>query len=163
MRRSGVRSSSSPPKSPGQRGSVGLFFADRRGTEEALALYRRNFRYSARHAQPSATICVWALAADTEAEAVRLPMTREHWRVGFEKGLRTPLLSPEAAAAHPYTEAERSIIQRRRERAIVGTADQVASKLEELAALFGLDEIVINAWTHDPVARHRSYELIVRA
>ena len=163
MRRSGVRSSSSPPKSPGQRGSVGLFFADRRGTEEALALYRRNFRYSARHAQPSATICVWALAADTEAEARRLLMTREHWRVGFEKGLRTPLLSPEAAAAHPYTEAERSIIQRLRERAIVGTADQVASKLEELAALFGLDEIVINTWTHDPVARRRSYELIAQA
>ena len=139
------------------------FFTDGRGTEEALALYRRNFRPSARHARPSATICVWALAADTEAEARRLLMTREHWRVGFEKGLRTPLLSPEAAAAHPYTEAERSIIQRRREQAIVGTADQVASKLEELAALFGLDEIVINAGTHDPVARHRSYELIAQA
>ena len=139
------------------------FFTDGRGTEEALALYRRNFRPSSRHAQPTATICVWALAADTEGEARRLLMTREHWRVGFEKGLRTPLLSPEAAASHPYTEAERSIIQRLRERAIVGTADQVASKLKELAALFGLDEIVINTWTYDPIARHRSYELIAQA
>jgi luciferase family oxidoreductase group 1 len=139
------------------------FFTDGRGTEEALALYRRNFRSSARLSQPSATICVWALAADTEAEARHLLMTREHWRVGFERGLRTPLLSPEAAAAHPYTEAERSIVQRLRERAIVGTADQVAAKLKELAAVFGLDEIVINTWTHDPAARHRSYELIAQA
>ncbi len=139
------------------------FFTDGRGTEEALALYRRNFRSSARHAEPLATICVWALAADTEAEARHLLMTREHWRVGFENGLRTPLLSPEAAAAHPYTQAERSIIERLRERAIVGTADQVASKLKELAAVFGLDEIVINTWTHDPAARHRSYELIAQA
>ena len=139
------------------------FFTDGRGTEEALALYRRNFRSSARHAQPSATICVWALAAETEAEARHLLMTREHWRVGFERGLRTPLLSPEAAAAHPYTEAERSIVQRLRERAIVGSADQVAAKLKELAAVFGLDEIVINTWTHDPAARHRSYELIAQA
>jgi luciferase family oxidoreductase group 1 len=138
------------------------FFTDGRGTEEALALYRRNFRASSIHAQPSATICVWALAADTEAEARHLLRTREHWRVGFEKGLRTPLLSPEAAAAQPYTEAERSIIQRLRERAIVGTADQVTSKLIELAAMFGLDEIVINTWTHDPAARHRSYELIAQ-
>ena len=138
------------------------FFTDGRGTEEALALYRRNFRASSLHAQPSATICVWALAADTEAEARHLLRTREHWRVGFEKGLRTPLLSPEAAAAQPYTEAERSIIQRLRERAIVGTADQVTSKLKELAAMFGLDEIVINTWTHDPAARHRSYELIAQ-
>jgi len=139
------------------------FFTDGRGTEEALALYRRNFRSGARLSQPSATICVWALAADTEAEARRLLMTREHWRVGFERGLRTPLLSPEAAAAHPYTEAERSIVQRLRERAIVGTADQVAAKLKELAAVFGLDEIVINTWTHDPAARYRSYELIAQA
>ncbi len=138
------------------------FFTDGRGTEEALALYRRNFRASSLHAQPSATICVWALAADTEAEARRLLSTREHWRVGFEKGLRTPLLSPEAAAAQPYTDAERSIIRRLRERAIVGTADQVTLKLKELAAMFGLDEIVINTWTHDPAARHRSYELIAQ-
>ena len=139
------------------------FFTEGRGTEEALALYRRNYRPSARHPQPQATICVWALAADTEDEARRLLTTREHWRVGFEKGLRTPLLSPEAAAAHPYTEAERSIVQRLRERAIVGTADQVASKLAELATTFGLDEIVVNTWTHDPAARHRSYELIAQA
>src|SRR5512145_650395 len=139
------------------------FFTDGRGTEEALALYRRNFRSSARHARPSATICFWALAADTEAEARHLLMTREHWRVGFEKGLRTPLVSPEAAALHPYTDAERAVIERLRERAIVGTADQVAGKLAALAASFGLDEIVINTWTHDPLARQRSYELIAQA
>src|SRR5512139_2147639 len=100
------------------------FFTDGRGTEEALAIYRRNFHPSVHHAQPLATICVWALAAETDAEARRLLMTREHWRVGFEKGLRTPLVSPEAAALHPYTDAERAVIQRLRERAIVGTADQ---------------------------------------
>src|SRR3954447_23649917 len=67
------------------------FFSDGYGTEQALALYRRNYRPSALHAEPLATICVWALAADTEAEARHLLQTREHWRVGFEKGLRTPL------------------------------------------------------------------------
>jgi hypothetical protein len=39
----------------------------------------------------------------------------------------------------------------------------VAAKLAALAASFGLDEIVINTWTHDPVARQRSYELIAQA
>ena len=102
------------------------FFTDGRGTEEALALYRDNYRPSARFPEPVATICVWALAADTEAEARRLLMTREHWRVGFEKGLRTPLVSPEEAEAHPYTDAERAIVQRLRDKAIVGTGAQVA-------------------------------------
>jgi len=139
------------------------FFTDGRGTEEALALYRRNFRSNPGQSEPVATICVWALAADTEAEAQRLLMTRAHWRVGFERGLRSPLVSPAVASAHPYTEPERSLIRRLRERAIVGTAEQVASRLTELAGVFGLDEIVINTWTHDPAARHRSYELIAHA
>ncbi len=139
------------------------FFTDGRGTEEALALYRASYRPSARHPDPVATICVWALAADTEAEARRLLATREHWRVGFEKGLRTALVSPEDAAAHPYTDAELAIVRRLRERAIVGTGAQVAARLRELAAQFALDEIVVNTWTHDPAARRHSYELIARS
>ncbi len=138
------------------------FFTDGRGTAEALALYREGYRPSARFPAPQATICVWALAADTEAEARRLLMTREHWRVGFEKGLRTPLVSPEEAAAHPYTDTERAIIARLREKAIAGTGAQVAGRLRALAAEFALDEIVVNTWTHDPEARRRSYELLAR-
>src|SRR5271169_6630119 len=64
------------------------FFSDGAGVEEALALYRRNYRPSERYPSPHATICVWALAADTTSEARRLLMTREYWRAGFEKGLR---------------------------------------------------------------------------
>lgn len=139
------------------------FFVDGRGTAEALGLYREHYRPSPRHPQPQATICVWALAAETEAEARRLLQTREHWRVGFEKGLRTPLLSPEAAAAHPYTEVELEIVRRLRAKAIVGTGAQVVERLRALVAEYALDEIVINTWTHDPVARQRSYELIIEA
>ncbi|MEO8385097.1 MAG: LLM class flavin-dependent oxidoreductase [Betaproteobacteria bacterium] len=138
------------------------FFTEGRGTEEALALYRRLYRPSERYPVAHATICVWALAADTEAEARRLLMTREQWRVGFEKGLRTPLVSPQDAEAaySSYTDAERATIESLRGKAIVGTATQVATRLRALAEKFALDEIVINTWTHDPAARHRSYTLL---
>ena len=140
------------------------FFTEGRGTEQALELYRRLYRPSARYPVPQATICVWALAADTEAEARRLLMTREHWRVGFEKGLPTPLVTPQdAAAAYAvYTDTERTTVESVRSKAIVGTASQVATRLQELAAKFALDEIVINTWTHDPAMRHRSYGLIAK-
>ena len=140
------------------------FFTEGRGTEQALELYRRLYRPSARYPVPQATICVWALAADTEAAARRLLMTREHWRVGFEKGLPTPLVTPQdAAAAYAvYTDTERTTVESVRSKAIVGTASQVATRLQELAAKFALDEIVINTWTHDPAMRHRSYGLIAK-
>jgi luciferase family oxidoreductase group 1 len=139
------------------------FFTEGRGTEEALALYRRNYRPSARHPVPQATICVWALAADTEARARHLLKTREFWRVGFEKGLRKPLVTPEFADAYPYTDSERATIDALRRKAIVGTGSAVAERLIQLAQHFALDEIVVVTWTHDPAARQRSYELLASA
>ena len=139
------------------------FFTEGQGVEEALALYRRNYRPSARHPEPEATICVWALAADSEAEARRLLMTREFWRIGFQHGLRQPLVTPEAAAAWPYSDAERATIASLRRKALVGTADQVAARLNELAQRLALDELVIVTWTHEPLPRLRSYELLAAA
>jgi luciferase family oxidoreductase group 1 len=136
------------------------FFSEGAGVDEALALYRRNYRPSERYPRPSATICVWALAADTDDEARRLLKTREYWRAGFEKGLRMPLVSPEEAAAHPYTAAELAMIDKLRGSALVGTGAQVAAKLHALARRLGLDEIVINTWTYDAQARRRSYEIL---
>jgi luciferase family oxidoreductase group 1 len=139
------------------------FFNDGAGVEDALSLYRQAYRPSERHPAPYATICVWALAADTRAEAHRLLTAREHWRVGFEKGLRMPLISPEDAAAYPYTPAERATIERLRAVTLAGTAANVASGLYELAERLELEEIVINTWTFDPEARRHSYALLAAA
>ncbi|RPI44350.1 MAG: LLM class flavin-dependent oxidoreductase [Betaproteobacteria bacterium] len=139
------------------------FFSDGHGVERALELYRRNYRPSERHPEPQATICVWALAADTEAEARHLALSREHSRVERERGIRRALLPPEEVAALTYTAAERAKIESIRSRALVGTADQVATGLNALAARLALDELVIVTWTYDPAPRHRSYELLARA
>ena len=139
------------------------FFSEGRGVEEALALYRRNYRPSTRYPRPQATICVWALAADTEDEARRLLQTREFWRVGFEHGIRKPLVTPEFAAAYPYSGAERETIEALRRKALVGAGETVAARLTELAGRLQLDELVVVTWTHDPAARRRSYELLAQA
>jgi alkanesulfonate monooxygenase SsuD/methylene tetrahydromethanopterin reductase-like flavin-dependent oxidoreductase (luciferase family) len=83
--------------------------------------------------------------------------------VGFEKGLRNPLVSPERALAHPYSDDERALVDRLRRKAFVGTAEQVATGLTALAQRLELDELVVNTWTFDPAARHRSYELLATA
>ena len=139
------------------------FFTDGRGAAEALELYRSRFRPSPRHPHPEATVCIFALAADTEAEARRLLRTRELWRVGFERGIRAPLASPEDAAAHPYDAADLARIDALRQRAFAGTAAQVAERLDAEARRLALDELVIVTWTHDPAARERSYELLAQA
>ncbi|WP_151445648.1 LLM class flavin-dependent oxidoreductase [Lacisediminimonas profundi] len=139
------------------------FFSEGRGVEQALQLYRQNYRPSPRYPAPVPTICVWALAADTEQEARHLLKTREHWRVGFEQGLRLPLISPEEADRQSYGEADLARIASVRSKALVGTGEQVLEKISVLGQQLGLDEIVINTWAFDPMARRRSYELIAKA
>ena len=138
------------------------FFSEGRGVEEALRLYRENYRPSPRFPRPIATICIWALAADSDEEARRLATTREFWRIGFEKGLRPPLVSPDEALRHPYSDAERARIDDMRRRAFVGTAARVAAALKEEARRLALDDLVIVTWTYDAAPRHRSYELLAR-
>jgi luciferase family oxidoreductase group 1 len=139
------------------------FFSDGKGVEEALDVYRQRYRPSARYPVPQATICIWALAADTDAEARHLLRTREHWRVGFEKGVREPLVAPEEAAAHAYTDDDQARIDALRRRAFVGTADAVAARLRAEAQRLGLDELVIVTWTFDAAARAHSYTLLAQA
>ena len=139
------------------------FFSDGHGVEQALALYRQNYRPSERFPTPQPTICVWALAADTEAEAERQLMTREYWRVRFEQGLLGPLVAPGHAAAHVYNSAEMARIAELRSKALVGTGPQVLARIEALADRLGLDEIVVNTWAHDPLVRQHSYRLLAEA
>ncbi|MES2564005.1 MAG: LLM class flavin-dependent oxidoreductase [Pseudomonadota bacterium] len=139
------------------------FFTDGHGVEQALELYRRNYRASAEYPKPQATICVWALAADTEAEARHLATSREHSRILRDIGVREALVPPEEAAAYQYTPAQELKLDSMRRKAFVGATPQVKAQLTDLAAHLELEELVVVTWTHDPAARHRSYELLAEA
>jgi luciferase family oxidoreductase group 1 len=138
------------------------FFSEGTGVEQALELYRRDFRPTEKNPKPIATICVWALAADTEEEALRQFKTRERAIVDRRQGIRLPLMPPEEAE-RPYAPAELLTADKLRRKAIVGSAARVAEKLKALAKYLDLDELVVVTWTYDPEPRHRSYELIAEA
>jgi luciferase family oxidoreductase group 1 len=139
------------------------FFMDGQGVERALELYRHLYQPSERHPQPQATICVWALAADTEAEARHHALSRERWRLDRQLGVLGPLQAPDVIATRGYTADEWPTVDTLRSKALVGTAEQVAAGLRTLAASLGLQEMVINTWAHDPAVRRRSYTLLAEA
>lgn len=137
-------------------------FISERGAAQALQLYRETYRPSARHPEPLGAICVWALTAETEAEANRLFSSRALARLNRDHGIFAPLASPEEAEAYPYTDADRAHIARIRELAIFGTPDVVAAKLRAVAAECGVEEVAVLTSVHDPLARQRSYTLLAR-
>jgi alkanesulfonate monooxygenase SsuD/methylene tetrahydromethanopterin reductase-like flavin-dependent oxidoreductase (luciferase family) len=73
------------------------------------------------------------------------------------------LISPAEAASRVLTQAERQVSERLRRKALVGSGDHVAERLQELATRLALDELVVVTWTFDPEPRLRSYELLAKA
>jgi luciferase family oxidoreductase group 1 len=136
------------------------FFMDGRGVEEALALYRQLYRPSDRHPKPQATICVWALVADTEDEARHHALSRDRWRLDRQTGRLGPLRWPDEVAAQGFTEAETASLAPMRQRAFVGRADRVGEQLRALARELALDELVVNTWACEPAVRRTSYRLL---
>ncbi len=139
------------------------FFSYGFDVDQALELYRKNYRPSELYPRPQCTICVWALAADTEAEALYQFKSRERALIERESGIRQPLMSPEEASARALTPAEQAFSQKLLRHAVVGTAEQVKTRLDALAKRLDLDELVIVTWTYDAAPRMRSYELLAQA
>ncbi|GAN76030.1 LLM class flavin-dependent oxidoreductase [Acidisphaera rubrifaciens] len=139
------------------------FITEGRGAEQAIDAYRTQFRPSAQLAAPHVAVCVWALAADTRQEAERLLTSRLAWRLGRNRGLFEPLMSPDEVAARAFSDAERAHMEAGRSVSIYGTGEEVARQLDALASGLGADEVAVLTTVHDPQARRRSYTLLAEA
>ena len=137
------------------------FITDGEGAGQALAIYRETFRPSAGLAKPHATVCVWALAADTDEEAWRLFESRARWRMDRNLGRLGSLLPPDEAP-RAWSPAEQMALDRLKANAIVGSAATVSSRLRQLARQLQVDEVVLITWTHDAQAQRRSFELLAQ-
>lgn len=138
------------------------FITDGQGADQALSLYRDGFR-DQRGSGPRAAVAVYALAADTRAEAERLFAPRALWRLFRDRGVYPPLPTAEEAAAHAYTESEAARVARMRERAIIGTAAEVRDQLSAMAQSLRADEVAVLTPCHDKAARRRSITLLAEA
>ncbi len=138
------------------------FITDGQGAEQALSLYRETFQ-ATRGTTPNAAVAVYALAADSRAEAERLFAPRALWRLFRDRGNFPPFPTAEEAEAHPYTEAERARVDRMRERAIIGTGAEVRDRLAAMAAELNVQEVAVLTPCHDKAARARSVTLLAEA
>jgi luciferase family oxidoreductase group 1 len=137
------------------------FITDGQGAEQALQMYRETFRSNAQLDKPHATLCLWALAADTDEEAWHLFKSRARWRMDRNMGRIGPMLPPDQAD-RDYSVAEQMALDALKSNALVGSVSTVGAKLRSLADKLQLDELVIITWTHDPKAQLHSYELLAQ-
>jgi luciferase family oxidoreductase group 1 len=136
-------------------------FINREGAPIA-ALYRERFEPSTQLATPRIAVGVWALCADTDEEAERLALSSRMAMILLREGKLIPVPPVEKAQAF-FAERERTGGPGRSRRTVVGSPATVRAGLEEVAALYGAEELILVTITHDHAARVRSYELIADA
>jgi luciferase family oxidoreductase group 1 len=139
-------------------------FINPRSGPAAVSSYRENFKPDGpRRGEPRVSVCVIVLCAETEEEVDRLAAGAALWRLQLELGRPGPVPHPDRAHAHEWTDEQRARNAKMRVRHAIGTPDQVAAKLQEIAADYDTDELLALTITHDPAARRRSYELVAQA
>jgi luciferase family oxidoreductase group 1 len=148
---------------------TGFAFAGHFGSvdpAEAVDGYLRSFRPSGRPGAPSeprVMLAVSAIVADTEERAQQLALANDLSIARLRSNRPGPLPSPQEAAAHTWTEAEREISTAARRFVTVGTPDAVREGLLERARHAQADELIVTTNVHDPAERVRSFELLAQA
>jgi luciferase family oxidoreductase group 1 len=127
--------------------------------DEALALYRRDFRPSARLQQPYAMLGINVVAADSDAEARRLFTTQQQSFINLRRG-RPGLIPPPIDDIESYwTPPEKLMVERALACAVVGAADTVKEGIAAFIERHRPDELMITANVFEHAARQHSFEI----
>jgi luciferase family oxidoreductase group 1 len=128
-----------------------------------MLTYREQFKPSASRATPLAILAVHVVCADTDAEADRLASSVDLNIARRRQGQFLPIPSPEEAAAHDYSPADRAWIAQNRARLVVGGTGKVLAHLTPLIEQTKTDELMVTSMIYDHEARKHCYTLLAQA
>jgi luciferase family oxidoreductase group 1 len=115
------------------------------GTAEALELYRSGFQPTEANPTPRTFLTVNAVVADSQEEADRLALPQLQAMVALRTGqpLRAQRLVEEAEK-ETIPEAHQSLLEAMSRRWIIGTPEETAAQVQELAATYTVDEVMVH-------------------
>ena len=128
--------------------------------DEALALYRRDFRPSARLAKPHAMLGINVVAAQSDAEARRLFTTQQQSFINLRRGMPGLIPPPIDDIESYWTPTEKFGVERALACSVVGDVRTVREGLMAFIGRHRPDELMITANVFEHGLRRRSYELV---
>ena len=131
--------------------------------DEALALYRREFRPSPRLQQPYAMLGLNVVAADDDALAHRLFTTQQQSFVTLRRGHPGLIPPPIDDIEAFWTPVEKAGVERALACAVVGAPDTVQRGIDAFVARHRPDELILTANVFDHAARRHSFALAAAA
>jgi luciferase family oxidoreductase group 1 len=125
----------------------------------AVALYRANFRPSARCAKPYVMLGFNVFAADSDEEAALWATSMQQAFVNLRSGRPSRLPPPLAGYASHLAAPERAMLDQVLACTAIGAASTVRAGLHDFIQRTVADELMITSQIYDHAARLRSYEI----
>ena len=135
-------------------------FINARGGDEVTRFYRDNYKGKGR---PNVIVCTFLICGETDEQAERLAASIDLRRLHMALNIDSAVPTPDEAARHQYSPEERQYVLSQRARAVIGGPQKCRRELEEMAARYGADEVMVLTITGDYATRLRSYELLIEA
>ncbi|MBD3732787.1 MAG: LLM class flavin-dependent oxidoreductase [Sphingopyxis sp.] len=131
--------------------------------DEALDIYRRQFKPSDQLAEPYAAAAFNVFAADTREEAELLASSQQQAFVALRTGNPGKMKPPLEGYKDSLPPNARAILDHVLQCSAVGTVDDVAAGLKAFRARTGVDEIIVASSMYDHTARKHSVALAMEA
>jgi luciferase family oxidoreductase group 1 len=128
--------------------------------DEALALYRRDFRPSEHLARPHAMLGINVIAAESDAQARKLFTTQQQSFINLRRGMPGLIPPPIDDIESYWTPTEKFGVERALACSVVGDACSVREGLLAFIARHQPDELMITANVFEHALRRRSYEMV---
>lgn len=131
--------------------------------DQALMIYHRDFRPSARLQQPHAMLALNVIAAETDAEAKYLFTTQQQAFVNLRRG-RAGLVPPPIEDIEAFWEPHEKLgVAQALACTVVGSAETVQAGLRAFIERHRPDEVLLTANIFDHGKRLRSFEIAAQA
>jgi len=128
--------------------------------DQAIDLYRSNFRQTGLLDEPYVMVAASVLCADSDEEARWLAGPSALTMLQLRSGKLGPVVSPDEAAAYPYSDQERAIVAQATADHIIGDPDSVQRQLTALATRTDAHELMLSTRAHSFESRARSLTLV---
>ena len=126
---------------------------------QAVALYRENFRPSARLAKPYVMLGFNVFAADSDEEAAFRATSMQQAFVNLRSGHPAPLPPPVDGYAQRVGPAERALLDSVLSCSAIGAPGTVRASMQAFIERTGADELMVTSQIFDQAHRLRSYEI----
>ena len=131
--------------------------------DQALDMYRKQFRPSAWLDKPHVMAAINVIAAEDDEEAALLGTSMDQSFVALRSGTPGRLRPPVPGYRQTLPPSQLAMLEHMRQVSAIGGPEKVRADLARFVERTGADEIIVSGATYDPAMRRRSLELTAKA